>query len=88
MANGIKIGVIGLSTLETPSSTAAFSQGLFPAYRFLQYRQLIMDESKKLKGVGANAIIIVSHVGDGCTNDFTYMNRTKDTVQDPCPDYD
>lgn len=30
VANGIKIGVIGLSTIETPSTTDAFSSGLFP----------------------------------------------------------
>lgn len=35
MANGIRVGVIGLSTLETPASTAGFSGNLFPAYKFL-----------------------------------------------------
>ena len=33
-ANGIKVGVIGLSTIETPETTAGFSSGLFPKYRF------------------------------------------------------
>lgn len=35
MANGIRVGVIGLATLETPASTAGFSSNLFPPYRFL-----------------------------------------------------
>lgn len=34
-ASGVKIGVIGLATTETPSTTAAFSKGLFPKYKFL-----------------------------------------------------
>jgi|JI10StandDraft_1071094.scaffolds.fasta_scaffold1641655_1 hypothetical protein len=35
LAGGIKVGVIGLATVETPSTTAAFSKGLFPKYQFL-----------------------------------------------------
>ena len=35
MANGIRVGVIGLSTLQTPASTAGFSSNLFPAYKFM-----------------------------------------------------
>lgn len=34
-ASGVKIGVIGLATTETPSTTAAFAKGLFPKYKFL-----------------------------------------------------
>ena len=41
--NGIKIGVIGLSTLETPDTTAGFSGGKFPSYRFLDYKEIVMD---------------------------------------------
>ena len=33
--DGIKIGVVGLATLETPFTTAAFSNGKFPKYKFL-----------------------------------------------------
>lgn len=35
LKSGIKIGVIGLSTIETPSTTSAFNDGTFPAYQFL-----------------------------------------------------
>ena len=62
--SGIRIGVIGLSTIETPSTTAAFSNGLFPAYKFLEYLQIVQDESKKLRAKGANAVLLVTHIGD------------------------
>lgn len=48
-ANGIKIGIIGLTTLETPASTGAFSTGKFPAYRFLYYKNIIIEENRKLR---------------------------------------
>lgn len=79
--NGIKIGVIGLSTLETPDTTAGFSGGKFPPYRFLDYKEVVMDESRKLRVAGANAVLITSHVGDACPIDLTYGNWTKDTIQ-------
>jgi len=42
-ANGVKIGVIGLATIETPTTTAAFQKGLFPKYKFLAYKQIVID---------------------------------------------
>lgn len=42
-ANGIKIGVIGLATVETPSTTAAFAKGLFPKYKFLEYESVVIE---------------------------------------------
>lgn len=41
--SGIKIGIIGLVTLETPTSTSAFSKGDFPLYQFLQYKRFVED---------------------------------------------
>lgn len=43
LASGLKIGVIGLSTVETPSTTAAFAKGLFPKYKFLEYKQVVIE---------------------------------------------
>lgn len=76
-ANGIKVGVIGLTTLETPASTGAFSSGKFPPYQFLEYKKIVMDESFKLRSAGVNAVLVLSHSGDACASDFTYRNRTK-----------
>jgi 2',3'-cyclic-nucleotide 2'-phosphodiesterase (5'-nucleotidase family) len=38
LPNGIKIGIIGLVTLETLTTTAGFSSKLFPEYQFLPYK--------------------------------------------------
>ena len=38
LPNGIKIGVIGLATIETPITTAGFVSKKFPPYQFLQYK--------------------------------------------------
>lgn len=75
--NGIKIGVVGLSTLETPSTTAGFSDNKFPSYQFLDYKGIVIEQSRKLKEQGANAVLIVSHVGDECPINLTYGNWTK-----------
>lgn len=83
-ANGVKIGVIGLATTETPSTTAAFSKGLFPKYKFLEYKDIVIEEASKLKKNGAHAILIVSHVGNQCENKFDYGIWTAATAQQPC----
>lgn len=82
--SGIKIGVIGLATLETPSSTAGFSRGLFPKYNFLAYKDVVIAEAAKLRKSGANAVILVGHVGNFCPNNFDYGIWTKDTPQPEC----
>lgn len=44
-----------------------------------------MDESEKLRIAGANAVLVVSHVGDACPINLTYGNWTKETIQEECP---
>lgn len=48
----------------------------------------MIEESRKLRKNGANAVLIVSHVGNGCLVDFKYGIWTKDTKQTGCPDDD
>lgn len=84
LSSGIKIGAIGLATLQTPSTTAGFEKGLFPKYRFEQYKAIILEESSKLKKSGANAIIVVGHVGNQCTNNYDYGIWTAATAQPSC----
>ena len=60
----VKIGVIGLSTLETPTSTSGFIDNLFPEYKFLPYTDIVIQKSKELREQGADAVLIVSHVGN------------------------
>ena len=40
--NGIKLGVIGLSTIFTPITTDAFMDEKFPPYKFLKYRSIVI----------------------------------------------
>ena len=41
--SGIRIGVIGLSTIETPTTTNAFKNKLFPEYKFLDYKDIVIN---------------------------------------------
>lgn len=81
LANGLKVGLIGLTTVETPSTTGAFAEGLFPAYQFLEYVEVVKTQSALLRANGANAVLILSHVGNDCTADATYGRWTQDTEQ-------
>ncbi len=58
--------------METPSTTGAFNDGSFPAYKFLDYAPIVLERSKRLRKAGANAVIIVSHVGNDCNADNTF----------------
>lgn len=42
----VKIGVIGLSTLETPTATSGFIDHIFPDYKFLPYTDIVIQKSK------------------------------------------
>jgi 5'-nucleotidase/UDP-sugar diphosphatase len=65
----IKIGVIGLTTLETVSKTHGFSKNTFD---ILQYKGVVEETSKNLKSQGAQAVLVLSHVGMNCKpNEFT-----------------
>lgn len=39
------MGVIGLTTIETPFSTSAFNDGSFPPYKFLDYAPIVVERS-------------------------------------------
>ena len=56
---GIKIGIIGLITVETPSSTKTELKDL----EFEEYWKIINREIEYLKKSGVNAIIVIGHVG-------------------------
>lgn len=83
-ASGIKIGVIGLSTIYTPNTTDAFNKGKFPQYKFLDYKDVVINESKKLKKAGANAVLVVAHVGNDCNTSNVYGIWTNTTKQNEC----
>jgi 5'-nucleotidase len=72
LESGIKIGVIGLATVETPETTGAFNDGSFPKYQFLDYGPVVEEQSRWLRGQGADAVLILSHMGNYCEADNSY----------------
>lgn len=61
---GLKIGIIGLMTLETPTTTAF----KFTNYTIKDYNEIINKEAKMLKEVNkTDIIIVVAHCGMTCS---------------------
>ena len=82
---GYKLGLIGLISVETPTSTVTEITDL----EFEEYVKIINEESSKLKKEGADAIIVLGHIGLYCINDLdevklAYKLRDKDTEQKDC----
>ena len=79
--------MIGLATVETPTTTTGFIDHLFPDYEFLQYRNLVLEEATKLRKHGVNAVLLVGHVGDACVSDAEYGLWTeKNAHGEDCPE--
>ena len=86
---GIKLGIIGLATVETPASTTTKLDDL----EFEDYIKIINEESNKLKNEGVNAILVLGHIGLYCRNDLDevkleYKLRTSETKQKDCRETD
>ena len=86
---GIKIGIIGIITVETPPSTKTEIKDL----EFEEYLKIINKESENLKNKGVNAIIVLGHVGLNCKNDkdkvkLEYKLRDKYLSQGTCRETD
>ena len=82
---GYKIGIIGLATLETYFTTMTDLSDL----KIEEYERVIKTESIRLKEEGANAIIVLGHVGLYCRDDsndikLEYKLRDKNTKQKDC----
>ena len=63
--DGYKIGIIGLSTIETSFTTVTDLSEI----QFEEYIKIINKESKQLRKKGANAIIVIGHIGLYCRNE-------------------
>jgi 2',3'-cyclic-nucleotide 2'-phosphodiesterase (5'-nucleotidase family) len=79
----IKLGVIGLTTLRTPETTAGFPKNKFSLE---DYKKTLIKNSKELRNKGTTAIILVSRVGIQCdfSEDlvdeyFKLSSKNKDT---------
>ena len=85
----VKLGIIGLVTQETPASSNTKMDDLL----FDDYVKIINEESRKLKAQGADAIIVIGHLGLYCRYDtnevkLAYKLRDKDTSQKGCRETD
>jgi len=63
--DGLKIGVIGFSTQETPVMT---NRKNIAGLAFDDPVPSIIDEAKRLRSQGADYVILVGHAGGFCTN--------------------
>lgn len=86
----VKIGIIGLTTVETVTSTAADLEGI----TFKDYKELIEKYSKFLRDQEkVNAVILLAHVGLYCRYDDDSIKheikvRDKNTEQQGCRESD
>ena len=86
---GYKIGIIGLSTNETLFTTKTNVNDL----KYEEYVNTINIESEKLRKEGANAVIVIAHIGLNCKEDgnkikLEYKLRDINTKQGNCKETD
>ena len=86
---GYKIGIIGLSTEETQVATVTNTSEL----KYENYINIINEKSEQLRRGGANAVVVIAHVGVYCKEDedenkLKYNLRNKDTIQGQCRESD
>lgn len=79
----LKIGIIGLTTIFTPETTATEISGLLS---FEDYVNITIAESAKLKNQGADIVLITCHVGVFCEEGdaqeaLNLTLRTRSTIQ-------
>jgi 2',3'-cyclic-nucleotide 2'-phosphodiesterase (5'-nucleotidase family) len=85
----IRIGVIGLTHIKTPKECSKVS-----SLDFLEYKDIIIEESNKLKSQGAHSVILLAHFGPICHNAPNYEDKSKlklRTVNDkqaPCSNFE
>ncbi len=62
---GLSIGVIGLSTVDTPTTTM---ESNFIGLRIAPLAETVITEAKSLRARGAKLIFVVAHAGGDCKN--------------------
>ena len=79
-----RIGVIGISTVETPRTTRAIN---VTDLRFIDPAPVVSARAKSLRALGANVIVVVGHVGGFCNAErvcegeiFEMVNRLTEPV--------
>jgi 5'-nucleotidase len=79
----LKVGIIGLSTRETPTTTRPDN---VKNYRFVSLKETTLREADELRQEGANIVVIVAHAGLFCDLSHNPENRIRsaEDVQGDC----
>ncbi len=64
LKNGPKVGIIGASTIDTPTTTIAAN---FVDMKMIPLLEAVGNEAKKLRAQGADIVVLVAHAGGRCT---------------------
>ena len=86
----LKVGVIGLTTMNTPHTTSFNVSGL----EFKDHVNITIEKSRSLKAQGVDIILLVAHVGVICKtgkitdNHFLTIRHTKSKVFTKCSEND
>lgn len=62
---GIKVGIIGATTVETPKVTRTQNVATL---EFREPQPLLLEEAKALRRQGGELVVFVAHIGGRCTN--------------------
>ncbi|MCA9672668.1 MAG: 5'-nucleotidase C-terminal domain-containing protein [Myxococcales bacterium] len=77
---GVRIGVVGLTTTDTPTTT------LVANVRDLEFNKMapvLAQHAKKLRAAGADVIVALAHVGGSCKHGGSEPTKGKADHQDP-----
>jgi 5'-nucleotidase len=61
----VKIGIIGLSTPDTPNTTMAVNVATLD---FTDPAAAAISEARSLRAAGADAVVVIAHMGGSCTD--------------------
>ncbi|MBC7844285.1 MAG: 5'-nucleotidase C-terminal domain-containing protein [Gemmatimonadaceae bacterium] len=71
------VGIIGISTIETPKTTRAIN---VTDLRFLDPAPIVSERAKALRARGANVIVVAGHVGGFCNAEAVCEGEIFDMV--------
>ncbi len=84
-AGNLKVGILGLSTLDTPKTTRAAN---VQSLRFENLKTATLREVETLRKKGAQIILLTAHVGldcpSGSRNSVAYQLRKPTDLQEAC----
>lgn len=64
--NGVRVGIVGIATVETPRVTLATHVS---DLRFVDPLPVVVQRAQSLRGRGAHLVVVVAHAGAFCDNE-------------------